>query len=219
MAWLVSHCSTQSKRELLVKTLQRYIPVDIYGKCGKPCPEGLDCRAYVAANYKFYLAFENSLCTEYVTEKLFYMLGQSEPIVPVTYSWINDTTLAPPNSYIDARDFKSIKELADYLQYLDKNDDAYSGYLKWRNGFQIVLDTKDNKMCQACKMLLKYKEQLAQGGARMKRQASILSRHNSLGKGGNYSYLKVAGNPIRMNNVCFSPFENEASRNWLLGTK
>lgn len=33
-AWFVSHCETLSRREKLVEELQKYIEVDIYGKCG-----------------------------------------------------------------------------------------------------------------------------------------------------------------------------------------
>ena len=41
-----------------------------YGACnGKQCPEN-DCDA-LFRDYKFYLAFENTLCHEYVTEKFF----------------------------------------------------------------------------------------------------------------------------------------------------
>ncbi len=32
--WMVSDCSTFSQRELLVKEMQNFISVDIYGKCG-----------------------------------------------------------------------------------------------------------------------------------------------------------------------------------------
>ena len=35
IAWLVSNCHTQSKRELFVEAMQKYIPVDIYGRCGQ----------------------------------------------------------------------------------------------------------------------------------------------------------------------------------------
>ena len=38
IAWLVSHCETNSEREKYAKELSRYIPVDVYGKCGKDCP-------------------------------------------------------------------------------------------------------------------------------------------------------------------------------------
>lgn len=34
MAWLVSHCNTLSDRESLVKGLQKYLTVDVYGDCG-----------------------------------------------------------------------------------------------------------------------------------------------------------------------------------------
>ena len=35
IAWLVSNCHPESKRELFVESLQRHIPVDVYGKCGE----------------------------------------------------------------------------------------------------------------------------------------------------------------------------------------
>jgi alpha-1,3-fucosyltransferase len=34
MAWLVSHCATQSKRETLIEKLQKHLRVDVYGSCG-----------------------------------------------------------------------------------------------------------------------------------------------------------------------------------------
>ncbi len=54
----------------------------IYGKCGKPCPKSttneiLDCRAYIAENYYFMLAFENSYCYDY-TSKVFAMNEESD---------------------------------------------------------------------------------------------------------------------------------------------
>ena len=54
--------------------LALYIKVDIYGECGdKSCdrtkPES--CFKMLKNKYKFYLAFENSNCQYYITEKLF----------------------------------------------------------------------------------------------------------------------------------------------------
>lgn len=71
-AWFVSNCVSHSKRKELVKLLQNYVDVDIYGDCGtKKCPrkQEEDCRKMAATKYKFYLSFENSLCLDYVTEK------------------------------------------------------------------------------------------------------------------------------------------------------
>lgn len=64
IAWIVSHCETQSKRERFVEQLQKYIDVDIYGACGQyKCLPYRDkkCLQMIEKNYKFYLSFENSV--------------------------------------------------------------------------------------------------------------------------------------------------------------
>ena len=76
VAWFVSNCYTQSRRELYVEQLRQFISVDVYGHCGTlQCPNSRlptreACDAMVAEKYLFYLAFENSLCEDYFTEKL-----------------------------------------------------------------------------------------------------------------------------------------------------
>ena len=60
----VSNCHSSSKREAYVRELRRFIPVDIYGKCGEfKCAKekGWQCYKEAEAKYKFYLAFENSV--------------------------------------------------------------------------------------------------------------------------------------------------------------
>lgn len=62
VAWFVSNCKTHSRRENYVKELQKYIDVDIYGKCGPlKCPRGDEaaCNDKLRRDYKFYLSFEN----------------------------------------------------------------------------------------------------------------------------------------------------------------
>ena len=107
----------------------------------------------IERDYKFYLAFENVICPDYVTEKFFNTLLFST--VPIVYGGADyDANGAPPNSYIDVRNFssgnlmqqliimfnfillnfelKSARHLADYLHYLDKNETAYRSYFDWR---------------------------------------------------------------------------------------
>ncbi len=38
VAWVVSHCPTHSRREDYVQELKQHIQVDVFGKCGQPCP-------------------------------------------------------------------------------------------------------------------------------------------------------------------------------------
>ncbi|XP_068213041.1 uncharacterized protein [Palaemon carinicauda] len=131
-AWFVSNCITSSGRETLVRTLMRWIKIDVYGKCGTyKCPRidgKSNCYELLERNYKFYMSFENSLCRDYATEKVFNILRYD--VVPVVYGLANYSTQLPPGSYIDALDFPTAKSLAAYLHYLDKNDTAYSEYFR-----------------------------------------------------------------------------------------
>lgn len=84
-AAIVSNCGAGSKRIELLRELQSYIKLDIYGGCGHfKCPKGKKCRQYIASKYKFFFSFENSVCKDYLSEKFFYTLEYD--IVPVVYS-------------------------------------------------------------------------------------------------------------------------------------
>ena len=61
----------------------------------------------------------------------------------------NYTKLAIPGSYINVMDFKTVKQLAEYLQYLDKNNTAYNEYFKWRKKYKVIGWT-DRSFCQIC---------------------------------------------------------------------
>lgn len=62
-------------RELYVRELQKYVEVDVFGKCGNlTCGRKFEynhCFQHVLRpTYKFYLAFENNMCEDYITEKV-----------------------------------------------------------------------------------------------------------------------------------------------------
>lgn len=68
---MISSC-TQHDRVEYIAELQKFMSVDFYGKCGTmTCPNNKNCFNLFEAKYKFYLAFENSRCEDYITEKLF----------------------------------------------------------------------------------------------------------------------------------------------------
>ncbi|KAK2183377.1 hypothetical protein NP493_314g01006 [Ridgeia piscesae] len=136
VAWMVSNCASRSKRNAYVNLLQRYIPVDIYGKCGNiTCLPRLSkkCKQLLNKTYKFYLAFENSLCSEYITDNVWSRPG--EDVVPIVLGSAEYEKYLPVHSYINIRDFSSPRELAKYLDILDKNDTLYNEYFHWKKKY------------------------------------------------------------------------------------
>lgn len=57
---------------------------------------------------------------------------------------------APKGSYIHVNDFESPKQLAKYLDKLDKNDDLYNEYFRWKGTGEFI-DTRF--FCRLCAML------------------------------------------------------------------
>lgn len=75
VAWFVSNCNAGNGRLKYVKELAKHISVHIYGPCGDyKCPrsKARDCFDMLNKKYKFYLAFENSNCRDYITEKFYW---------------------------------------------------------------------------------------------------------------------------------------------------
>jgi alpha-1,3-fucosyltransferase len=153
VAWFVSNCETDSRRESLAGNLSRFIPVDIYGKCGDgqhQCRNQASCDLMISRNYRFYLSFENSLCTDYVTEKLYRPLAHDT--VPVVYGGSNYSLFLPAGSYINAMDFESPQSLANYLKTLMIDDELYLSYFRWRR--QYTVDPKPiGGWCPLCNFL------------------------------------------------------------------
>ena len=121
-AWLVSNCKTHSGREHLVRELEKYLPPDsihIYGRCGNRSCEGGslgdrdNCWDMIQDNYKFYLSLENSICLDYVTEKMFEALKHD--VVPVVLGGTDYHKVFPENSFINMLDFSNMSQLADHL--------------------------------------------------------------------------------------------------------
>lgn len=70
------------------------------------------------------MALENSLCRDYITEKLW---GNSfrYTVVPIVLKREIVEPYAPPNSFIAFDDFKSVREMGEYLNMLMKNKSEY----------------------------------------------------------------------------------------------
>ncbi|CAJ0606884.1 unnamed protein product [Cylicocyclus nassatus] len=160
-AWFVSNCGASSGRESYVDQLKTLFPVDIYGQCGNlRCEHNDPCENVLDTDYHFYLAFENSICKDYVTEKL-WKHGYQHEIVPIVLKRSLLDSIVPPNSFIAVDDFDTVTELAAYLSYLMKNKTAYIQYFQWKLSYRVVfLDGANHNalerpwgFCQLCRLL------------------------------------------------------------------
>ena len=61
--------------------------------------------------------------------------------------------VAPEHSYIHIEDFEGPKELAEYLLYLDSNDDEYNKYFEWKGTGEIISLSNLNYFCLVCAMV------------------------------------------------------------------
>uniref|UniRef100_A0A4W5J8I6 Fucosyltransferase n=1 Tax=Hucho hucho TaxID=62062 RepID=A0A4W5J8I6_9TELE len=149
--WVVSHYEPQHRRSLVYKSLQRSIPVEVYGRLRGSVLASSDLLPTISSCY-FYLSFENSISKDYITEKLWRNAYQAGA-VPVVLGPPPDDyiAVAPPNSFIHIEDFPSTKELGNYLRQLQLDKERYAGYFAWRHSYQVKVYTDwRERLCSIC---------------------------------------------------------------------
>ena len=159
-AWFVTNCKAKNNRKEYVDALQKNMLIDIYGFCGNfKCHDRESCLDMLKQKYKFYIAFENSNCREYISEKFWYNALEHN-ILPVVMGAGKEEyeQVAPPHSYIHVDDFPSAKDLARYLKLLNKDTRLYNEYFRWQRqgtaSSQInYLPNKSTYWCDLCAAL------------------------------------------------------------------
>jgi hypothetical protein len=56
----------------------------------------------------------------------------------------------PKSGYINVFDYKSVKDLTDYLVYLSSNATAYNSYFKWKKHARYVGPLNYVPICDMC---------------------------------------------------------------------
>ncbi|CAG8582243.1 11183_t:CDS:1 [Paraglomus brasilianum] len=166
-AWMAGNCYAKNKREDYVRELMNHVKVHSYGTClhNQDTPDEIlkkyglktgSAPAYWADNmykvkrdilspYKFILAFENSNCEGYVTEKVYDpFLVDAIPIY-MGASDIND--YVPPGSVIKVTDFENITALVEHTEMIANNKTLYESYLAWKK------DKTHKNFCKKCRRL------------------------------------------------------------------
>uniref|UniRef100_UPI0037E80087 alpha-(1,3)-fucosyltransferase 7-like n=1 Tax=Semicossyphus pulcher TaxID=241346 RepID=UPI0037E80087 len=151
VCWVISNYKSQHNRSKVYKELSETVPVKVYGRWTK---RPLTSRALLAtiSHCYFYLAFENSVGKDYITEKLWRNAYQGGA-VPVVMGPSRDDykAVAPPNSFIHVDEFKSVKDLGKYLQQVAEDNKRYSEYFTWKHEWKVKLSTDwKERLCKIC---------------------------------------------------------------------
>ena len=138
---VMSNCDSRLRSDQLTR-LSKYLSIDIIGKCGTVADDvcdsrSPDCYTHLAKTYYYYVAFENSDCADYVTEKTWRNSLQAG-MVPIIWSLSTDyKTLLPPQSFVSLTDFSSIKVAAQSIITTARHTRLYEQYHAWRKYYEI----------------------------------------------------------------------------------
>uniref|UniRef100_A0A8C5WGF5 Fucosyltransferase n=1 Tax=Leptobrachium leishanense TaxID=445787 RepID=A0A8C5WGF5_9ANUR len=148
-AWVVSHYKKTQERAQFVHELSSHLNVDIYGRANRRplCPT---CLIPTVSHYFFYLALENSVHRDYITEKL-WQNSFTAGAVPVVLGppRENYERFVPSDSFIHISDFPSPKDLTKFL--LTMAPQRYRQFFRWREELEVKLYTDwRERFCMIC---------------------------------------------------------------------
>ncbi|CAG8658937.1 13504_t:CDS:2, partial [Gigaspora rosea] len=164
VAYMASNCDSQNNRDDYVKKLMQHITVHSFGQClhNQEVPDDIrdkyglekgdaaywkkymyELKRDVLMRYKFVLAFENSNCEGYVTEKVY------DPLlidaIPIYMGATDIDDYVPPHSIIKVTDFKNVEDLANYINEVANNQTLYDSYFEWKK------DKTYKSFCKICR--------------------------------------------------------------------
>jgi len=138
--------------------------------------------------YKFYLHFNSQPCK--LDHQVFdsFRLGEVPVVFGVAESLLRDNL--PLGSYLSADQFASASELAEYLLYLDEEDEAFRQYHLWRTLDQEQLTSQF--LCNICRKVAgKSSKQNEQDCSKaVYQKLSILHKINRFRMKVNYYFMR-----------------------------
>lgn len=156
VCWLVTNWKSNFRNNYY-NELKKYIQIDVYSRYTGFLKAKSKCNTI--SQYKFYLSFENTNHTDYITEKLWYNAFQcgAIPIVLGTTKRNYIEHQIPPNSFIHIDDFANASLLAKYIYKVSTNKTLYQSYFNWRKGRDIFFEYQfGTYYCRVANYLSKY---------------------------------------------------------------
>ena len=149
-ALISNNNNCDSMRLDFLKLLNSYKTVASGGRYANNIGGPVEDKLEFISNYKFNLAFENSLVYGYTTEKIIDPLGTKS--IPIYWGNPDIELGIKPKSFINVHKFESISKALEYIRYIDNNESEYmnmlhanpidnSPYLNWE---EMLLDFLSN---------------------------------------------------------------------------
>ena len=86
----------------------------------------------IRAEYKFFIAFENTICPNYITEKLLRPLTYNSVPIVAGLSREEYEKRLPGSAFIHIEDYPSIPEMIQDIMAISNNKERYDQFFDWR---------------------------------------------------------------------------------------
>ena len=170
IALFLSDCRFKWRTDYIGE-LMNFVHIDSYGLCYHNVPKpssrnsGIDGDEFVhiASKYRMVVTFENTIQTDYISEKI--VLAYQSGAIPVywgppeIYSWVPGD-----HSFIDASKFSGPKELAAYLKKVDDSDELFRYHTtnfdlekSWKRMDELCVVRKEPYLCKVCRIAYEKK--------------------------------------------------------------
>ena len=175
--WMVSQCRVYNQRFDMASEIINRLPgkFHMWGAASKKCMPKLNRSKIIdhgatkkktkeyeqdLSKCKIYFSFENSNCTDYVTEKFSNALVYYA--IPIVNGWRETYEQQLPGSFIHVSDFENIPSLVEYLTSLLVDREKFFAYHKWHLKYEVLREepsTMYNLLnCKVCEKVYKTRE-------------------------------------------------------------